>query len=472
MAGWRGITRSKFVRDTLILQASKLGVTALGLAAWAVVPVALGTDRYGVWALAQSAFAIWLTFDLTGAAVAVHTRLAAAVGARDQDEILRLMAAYVQIMLIWALGSMIVLFAFAPALAARLYPADTVPLVEAGREALPALPAFVWGGSAQIGRLAAWLSLSLLADPFYNLVVIALQSHRQMGALALLQNANQLVLTLCLVGGALLNPTPETLTAARLLYSFSTLLLALAVYSRLRERGGVAYPPARAVLAAAPRASYRPYWRFGFANALDKNLANLYTQLPLQLVGVFAGQAAVSYLQLALRGIQQAGLFTSAVFDNLQAVVPQAIGRGDYLRLWRNLRRALLALAVGGGLFYGAVALAAPLVIVPLFGQEWEPALPLIPTLAIYGVVTTVGGVFGPLYRALNLMRAALLIKAGTLAVGLAAGAPLILSWGALGGAWTVNGLFVGSVLLTAAAALPALRRRALTVRPQEGMSS
>lgn len=467
MAGGRGLFRSKFVRDTLILQASKLGVTALGLAAWAVVPVALGAERYGIWALAQSAFAIWLTFDLTGAAVGVHTRLAAAVGARDDAEILRLMAAYVQIMLLWALVSMAVLFAFAPALVARLYP-EAVPLVEAGREALPALPTFAWASSAQIGWLAAWLSLSLLADPFYNLVVIALQSRRQMGALGLLQNANQLVLTLCLVGGALLNPTPETLVAARLLYSFSTLLLALAVYRQLRARGGVVYPALRAVLAAVPRASYRPYWRFGFANALDKNLANLYTQLPLQIVGVAAGTAAASYLQLALRGIQQAGLFTSAIFDNLQAVVPQAIGRGDYLRLWRNLRRVLLALAVGGGLFYGAVALFAPAVIVPLFGDEWLPALPLIPALAIYGVATTVGGVFGPLYRALDLMRAALLIKAGTLAVGLPLGALLVLAFGTLGGAWTVNILFVVSVLLTAAAALPALRSRAVAVDRQK----
>ncbi len=53
--------------------------------------------------------------------------------------------------------------------------------------------------------------------------------------------------------------------------------------------------------------SPRPYWRFGVANAIDKNIAQLFTQIPLQLVGIFAGARAVGYLSLAMSGIAQAG---------------------------------------------------------------------------------------------------------------------------------------------------------------------
>jgi O-antigen/teichoic acid export membrane protein len=100
-------------------------------------------------------------------------------------------------------------------------------------------------------------------------------------------------------------------------------------------------------------------------------------------------------------------------------------------------------------------------VIAPLFGEEWLDVIPLIPVLAVYGVATTVGGVFGPLYRAFEMSGAALAIKIVSLAVMIPLGAALIGALGAVGGAWTISGLYAVSVVLTGAVTLPALRRRA-----------
>ena len=400
----RRFLRRKFVRDTLALQVGKIGVTVLGLAAWVIVPVALGATQYGVWALAQSLLAVWHTLDFTGLNVGMRTLLAEAVGAARADAIRDLLAMYVKVSVLWGLFSVAALALIGPALAGWLYPAAP-SLTTAAALDFGALRAALADDPAQIGRLAALLSLSLLLDPFYNLVLIALQSRRAMGALAAMQIANQLVLTICLVTAALLDPTPLAMVIARLIYSALTLALALAVYLRLRTAHAVPYPPVAAVLRRARTVSYRPYWQFGLMTAIDKNLANLIIQIPLQLTGIHAGLAAAGQLQLALRGIQQTNLLTSALFDNMAAVVPQAVGAGDYARLWRNFSRVLLTLLVGAALFYGAVALAAPLLIVPLFGAEWEPALPLIAILAVYGVASTVGGIFGPLYRAFNQMR-------------------------------------------------------------------
>jgi O-antigen/teichoic acid export membrane protein len=328
----------------------------------------------------------------------------------------------------------------------------------------PQLTALLYTGTpdpARIGLLAGLLAFSLLFDPLYNLVLIALQSRRQMRALAIMQNLNQLVLTVCLAGAALIDPEPETMVAGRLLYSALTFALAVAAYLHLRDDHAVPYPPPGAVLRRAVTVSYRPYWRFGLLTAVDKNLARLMLQIPLQLTGIHAGVAAAGHLQLALRGIQQAGLLTSAVFDNLAAVVPAAVGRGDYARLWRNFRRVLLVLAIGALLFYGAVALLAPLLIVPVFGAEWEPALPLIAILALFGMMTTIGGVFGPLYRAFDQMRAAVLAKIAGL-LPLLAGPALIAIEGAAGGAWLMSAGLLISVTLTAAFTLPELRRRAI----------
>ena len=237
-----------------------------------------------------------------------------------------------------------------------------------------------------------------------------------------MQNVNQFVLTTALIAAVLISPTPEALVIARLVYSYSTLLIALIVYLPAARTGAVSYPPFSAVLRRAITVSPRPYWRFGVANAIDKNIAQLFTQIPLQLVGIVAGARAVGYLSLAMNGIVQAGVFTSAVFDNMQAVVPQAVGRGDFAGLKRNFVRVLVVMLLGGIAFYTALALLAPPFIPPILGSRWIPAIPPLIALAIYGALTTTGGLFGPLYRAFDQMRQIIVVKLIALGVGLPLG--------------------------------------------------
>ncbi len=146
----------------------------------------------------------------------------------------------------------------------------------------------------------------------------------------------------------------------------------------------------------------------------------------------------------------------------MQAVVPQAVGRRDYAGLWRRFRQVMLVLAVGGAAFFGVFALIVPFVVPILYGSDWLPVIPLLQLLAIFGVVTTLGGVFGPLYRAFDQVRGALVIKLVVLGVGLPIGFWLIEQYGAVGGVWLVNGLLAASVLLTAVMTLPELRAQAI----------
>jgi O-antigen/teichoic acid export membrane protein len=235
------------------------------------------------------------------------------------------------------------------------------------------------------------------------------------------------------------------------------------------------------IVRRALRISPRPFLGFGLLNALDKKVANLYTEIPLQLVGIYAGTAAAGYLEVGFKALSIPALLGSALFDNLQAVVPQAIGRGEYARLRRDQLRIVIGLATLSAVFYSAFALLVPVLVPVLFGAAWALAVPAVVTLAVYGAVTMVGGVFGPLYRALNLMRPILTIKVGALLVivpglwllmqisavesawrvnGLLAPAiPLLEQNGAVVGAWIVNGLMIVSVGLTVVVSLSALWR-------------
>lgn len=458
---FRQLFGSKFVQDTLALQAGKVGMVLLSLLSSVIVWRLMGPARYGVFALAQSFLVVWQSLDLTGVGTSTSVRLAVAIGARDESAILDLMAFYVKVNLLINVGLALLIVLLGAPVAALLY------------------------DNTQIVALAFWLGVAAVADGLYGLVIIALQSRRSMRALALMQYANQFVLTSFMIVAVIVSPLPESLVAARVAYSYSTLLLAIVVYRRQRTRGQVSYPPFSAIFARARSVSPRPYWRFGVANAVDKNLGSLFLQIPLQLVGIFAGARAVGYLNLAISGIAQASIFTSAILDNMQAVVPQAVGRRDYAGLWRNFMRILAVLALFALALYGALVLFAPLVIPPVLGARWIPAIPALMVLALFGAITTVGGIFGPLYRAFEIMRRIIAVKVVTLALVLpigvfilaqvaatqpapffgaaalaAFGSPLASS-GALVGAWMINALYVVSISLTALVTLPVLRNRA-----------
>lgn len=462
IASARRLLGSKFIQDTLALQAGKIGTVGLSFISSLLVWRLMGPAAFGVFALAQTFLNLWRSLDLTGIGTSTNTRLAIAVGAEDEGEILNLMAFYVQVAMSFTLGLTALIVLLGPPIAGLLYEGDT-----------------------RVGELAALLALGMVADEFYLLVLTALQSRRMMRALALMQNANQFVLTTCSIAAVLISPTPESLVIGRLVYSYSTLALAIVVYGRLRTQGGVDFPPLRAVFARARTLSPRPYWRFGVANAVDKNISNLFTQIPVQIVGAVSGASAAGYLRLALDGIAQASILSSAVFDNMQAVVPQAVGRGDLAGLRRNFTRVLLVVLVGAIGFFSLLALASPLVVPPLLGGEWTPAIPALIILCLYGAITSVGGLFAPIYRAFNLMRQAIGVKLISVALALPAGALLTArlverdrmlvdslfgvtqlipaeysgaTAGSIGGALTIVALYALSVSLTAVVTLRKLR--------------
>ncbi len=457
-AALREFLRRKFVRDTLTLQLGRLAVVGLGMIAWVFVPARLGPFNYGLFALALTFLNIWRTLNLSGMAVSIDALLPAAVSTSDREEVLDLLAIAIKVTLVWALFSLAVLAVLGPALAALLYREPVTPLPGYGLN-FATLAGFETVGNTEVGSLAAWLALILVFDPLYLLAQSCFRARRAMRQAALLMTVNQVVLTTLQVLAALLWPTAAAQVAARVLFSVVATLLGLALYLRHRQNNGGLWPSPGEVLRRSIHVSLRGYWRFGLANALDKNLSGLFQFLPVQLVGVLAGQAAAGYVHLGLRLIDRSSILTQGVQDNMQAIVPQAVGRGNFIRLWYNFRRVLLALLLGGVLVYAALLLVAPLVMVPLFGEKWRPVLPLIPALAVFGLATTLGGIFGPLYRALDLVMRMVWMRVLLLLLILPPGALLVRETGANGGVWIINALYLISIGLTVLLTLPTLYR-------------
>ncbi len=460
MVTFRRFLQRKFVRDTLALQVSKLISVGISFVSSVLIARLMGPGAYGEWALVASFVAIWQSFNLTGIGPSTVTRLSAAVGANNADEALNLMAFYIKIAAMWAAICFALLLLLGTPLASWLYSHEVTLL------STPRLPVMFKIPEPRIGTLAAIYTLVLLPDAIYNLVVIALQSRRSMRIAAVLENINLVLLAGCVVAALIASPTAPGMLAGRLIYSYTTMFLSLWLYRRERTKGILPYPAFTTILARARTIALRPYWRFGFAIALDRNIANFFMQIPMQIVGIFAGKEAAGYLQLALKAMQLPNTLTSAIFDNMQTVVPQAIGRRDYANLWRNFNRVIGALTIGAIGFYGLLVILVMAIGEPIaafiYGNSWLPAVPLLPVIAVYGAVTTVGGVFGPLYRALGLMRSAIIVKIAALIWGTAAGVILVQQMGALGGAWMVSITFAISIVFTAIVTLPVLRQHAV----------
>lgn len=440
----RSVLGRKFVRDTLVLQIAKILVAGIGALSALVVFRLLGPTVLGVFGLAQSLLSLIGSLDLTGLGPSTLTRLGIAIGARDHASILDLMAFYVKLNLLINTAILIVL------------------LVAGGPIAL------LVQGDAHIGALAAGLAFGAIADGLYNLIVMALQARRSMHALALLQVINQAVLSALLIAAALSSETAEALVLARVVYSYSTLALAACWYIRLRERHEMTYPQMQMIIQRAITVPVRPYLRFGVANAVDRSITNLFIQIPIQLVGVFGGPTAVGYLDLAMSGIEQARILLLGLTENIAAIIPQAVGRGDYRGLWRDFRRTALGLLVGSAVYYAAVAAAAPFLVILFVGEEWIAAIPVIFALAVFGAITTTGSIFGPLYRALDQMREAIAVKLIALAIAVPAGAALLIALtdagsddaqrAAIGGGAFISLIYCISVCLTAVVTLRRLR--------------
>lgn len=435
-----GLFRRKFVRDTLTLQIGKVGVLLVTVAASVVVPRLLGPTDYGTWQLIVSLYGMWQVLNLTGQGPTAQTRLAAAVGAKDSAQVLSVLAFYVQITLLYCALSSLLLLAFSYS-----------PVV-----------GWLYDGDRTIVLLAVLLSLTQPTELIYQLLVTTFSSRRQMRHVALLQNANQLVLMGTTVIAVIIWRTPAAVVLSRLVYSPLTLLMVFVLYQRTRLNPTLDYPGLGTVFRAAFSGWHlRAHWRFGLANALDKNVARLFTTVPVQMVGAVAGREAAGFLGLAMSALNQGAFFMSSVLENLQAVVPQSVGRGDYVRLRQNLGRVILALAVGSGAFYVVFALAAPIAVPILYGVEWLPAVPLIQVMGIYGVAVALGGLFAPLYRVFEQVRTAFLIKLAILLVMVPVGYGLVRAYGALGGVWMLNLLMIGSGILMGLLTLPELRARA-----------
>ncbi len=430
--------RRKLVRDTLSLQLSRSLGALLGFLSVIVVTRALGPLEFGRWGLVLATTETWGLLNLSGISQSVQTRMAEALGGEARrEEIADLLAQYLIAAFAWALISFVALSLLAPQVTQMLYEDEL------------------------IGIWSAWLSLRILGNSVYQLVLMSIRNHRWMSLVSALHVLNQLLLLGVVVLALNRSASLSSMVVARVAHAWLMMWIALVIALRFRERKMPLLPRVHELVQRIPRVNLLREWRFGIMISIDKNLGTFFVKIALQWVGAVGGPLAAAPLSFALNLMERLTFLTAGLFENMSAVIPRLVGAKEYLRLWFTLRKVQLALLAGSLLVNGILFFIFPWVIPPIFGEQWRSAIPLLRGLLIYATIITVSGALGPLYRAQRQVRLAALAKAFALLSVSAFAYTLLNMQDAMHGVIYIVLLYAVSVSLTARFALAELQRRA-----------
>jgi PST family polysaccharide transporter len=139
-------------------------------------------------------------------------------------------------------------------------------------------------------------------------------------------------------------------------------------------------------------ASYRPRIELSRARVLELGrfaveftpAGLVWTAVPLVnplVVGTFLGSASVGYVALATRLVDTASFVERATYRVSLVALSRVQGETDRLRRGFEEMLTLRAIGVGGPL--AVLCIVAPFFIPTAFGEEWEPALDVLPFVSV-----------------------------------------------------------------------------------------
>ena len=368
-----------FVRDVGMLQIGTVLSTGLAVLASVIFARVLGAENYGIYSLIFAFTGLIGIFKNFGTERVCLTLLPEAYARKDKQEIKNILTYFFKITLLTAGTISLLAIIFAPFLSDLLY------------------------DNPQIGRLARWVLLANIFAAGFLFLTVSLQSVRKIKYLTILEIINKtlykvLPIAFVLIGFGLLGIVWGHLFSAILFLFFSFF-----IYAKLARRNEY-FPSFRELILNFNKIKFRKYFNFGFLIAIDNNLGNLTSLLPVIFLGMFALPQEVAYFKIALAYITIPSLLIGPVSRILAVQLPKSKTYG--LKLLKehffktSFYSGLIAIFMVLPLF-----ILAPFLIKLFYGQEFLSSIPLIYYLAVITVLSGFSIGFGAIYRTLNKMK-------------------------------------------------------------------
>ena len=379
------LIKKKFVKDVATLQVGSFFSTGLALLGSIIYARVLGVEGYATYALIFAFVSLLTIFSNVGTHQGTLTILAEAYTKQDRKKILDVLTYYVKITLLVSGLIGLIIIGIAPFLTTKLY------------------------SSQEIGNLARVIVLGDIIKIFFGMYTIVLQVARRIKRLTIVENLNKALYVIIPASAVLLGLGLKGLVFGYLITAFSFAIFALFAYRILRRKEPL-FPAWKEIFANFGKVELGYYFKFGFLIAVDKNLASLYSILPIFILGIFHLEQ-VAFLKIAIAYAGLPAIFIGSSVSRLLAVqLPKSKSYS-----FKILRRDYLRSSIGSFLITSLVTIGFILVaflLIPLvYGQEYIPAVSLAYPLLVGAIISSLGVGIGPLFRTLNLMKKAIQIN-------------------------------------------------------------
>lgn len=406
----RAAAGSDVVTDTLLLQMGQaVAIGAQGVTSLIVLRV-LGPALLGSYALSSAMVALVGLLDPSGSNRVALVEVARAHGAAEPRGVVDALAGLLRASLLVKAPIVLAFFALAPWIAEMVY------------------------GQPDVGVWARWISVGLLLDIPFDMLVVVLQGRRQMPALVRAESARAILVSAASLVFLLAGWQVAGLIVARVATSGGAAVWAIAQYARRAREAPAALPSWSALSAQARTVRLASRFTLGLSMALEKNLGNLGAQMPVLMMGALRPDA-LGYFSAAVRAMSLPYPLVSALARNLDGLLPRraAQGRG---RLRGTFVRTTLYVGAIWALVTGAMTLAAPILLVRVGGAAYAPAVAAVLPLALQSLAVGAGVGIGAALRAIDRPMYGVGLQALSILVAAPIGYELIETFGATGGAW------------------------------------
>ncbi|MBI2587694.1 oligosaccharide flippase family protein [Candidatus Azambacteria bacterium] len=412
-----------FIRDAVTLQAGSVVSTGLSFVASLVYARVLGAELFGTYSLVIAFAGIVAVFFDLGATYSASTLLSEAVAKEDPAEIKSILGYYLKLsaLVSFAVGAIAILLA--PFISRVAY------------------------GRSDVGEFARWVILGQAVLFLFVFLTLVLLAARRMRLLTILENTQRflekaLPIILVLLGFGILGIVFGILAAALIMA-----IVGLLLYVRF-TRTNPFFPPLKELFGKLRTFSMKKYFWFGVQIAVDKNLGDLMSMIPVLLLGAFAARATVGHYRIAFAYMTLPLILLTPIGRLLVVHLPQVKARTGLAQARAQFWRASLASGALAALLVIPFVVLGPFLVRLFYGEEFLPAIPLTYWLIPYPVILGFGVGLGAMFRTLNQVKAAIWINGLSLLLGLPLAYWLIRTYGAKGVIFTL--LFWAAVTIGA----------------------
>ncbi len=389
------LSQKKFVQDVSVLQVGSFFSLAVSAIGSIVIARLLGAETYGLYALIFAFVGLVSLFMDWGAGYSALTLFPAAYVEKNKKEIKNILSYFVYLSLLIFLTVGLLALIISPILTSWFYQ------------------------NPEIGQMARLLFLAVLIRILFSMLTLILQSIREIKKLTIIENFNKLIYLILPVSFVLLGYGLWGIVFGHFFSAIIFFIISLLILSRLSKRDNL-IPSLSQILRNLKNIRFRKYFGFGLLISVNKNLTNLYTILPVFLLGMFAANTSqTAFFKIASSYLALPLVFMTPISRILIVQLPKSLVYGGKI-FKDNFKKASLTSGLIFLLLLIPFVLLAPVLIKFLYGQEFLPAIKLIYVLLLGWVLAGLAVGYGSFFRTLNKMRPLLVINLSIIASGLA----------------------------------------------------